>query len=94
MRDTAESFNLLRLVLCTQPRSNPIAFGAVSKCAPWPELGQIQLLPVRLNGTRRRKSTGGRFAAYSHIGRNIKSLLWMPENNVKPDTLRAAHNIR
>jgi hypothetical protein len=33
MCDAAESFNVLRLVLCTQPRSNPIAFeGGIKLC--------------------------------------------------------------
>ena len=29
--DAAELFHVLRLVLCTQPRSNPVAFGAVTQ---------------------------------------------------------------
>jgi hypothetical protein len=33
MPDAAEPFNVLRLVLCTQPRSNTIAFGTMSRCA-------------------------------------------------------------
>ena len=34
MRDASEPFNVLRLVLCTQPRSNPIAFGGSVKMRP------------------------------------------------------------
>src|ERR1700690_846428 len=34
MPDTAEPFKVLRLVLCTQPRSNPVASGAVPECGP------------------------------------------------------------
>jgi hypothetical protein len=30
----AKHFNVLRLVLCTQPRSSIVAFGAVRGCAP------------------------------------------------------------
>jgi hypothetical protein len=36
MRDAAEPFNVLRLVLGTQPRSNPIAFGSSVKLRPKP----------------------------------------------------------
>ena len=34
MLDASEPFQVLRLVLCTQPRSNPIAFGGSGKLRP------------------------------------------------------------
>jgi hypothetical protein len=41
MPDAAEPFNVLRLVLCTQPRSNPIALGGSARMRPTTQ-GQLR----------------------------------------------------
>jgi hypothetical protein len=41
MPDAAEPSNVLRLVLCTQPRSNPVAFGSDARVR-YIEVGSIK----------------------------------------------------
>ena len=41
MPDASEPFHVLRLVLCTQPRSIPIAFGGSARMRPAPLAGSF-----------------------------------------------------
>jgi hypothetical protein len=43
MPDAAEPFNVLRLVLCTQPRSNPIALGGSARMRPQHKAGFVRV---------------------------------------------------